>query len=215
MYEKHAILYRKYVNLKERRHSAWSIVKTLIDKGPNAANFIQDLLAAVGSPILDQLQSRQVLYKGNHFDNFFGHFDKSKYSGEKSKVIQTALQKMTKENMFAQPRMRLGLSRLMWNFRENEEISQLIEDSLVESGKYTYIPEEALLWRHNGRFIVEYFWRQNITQKITLYRNNQIITVSLTEFVYLDLFVRYKIMYLICFTNLIGQVLRILHCYTV
>ena len=89
------------------------------------------------------------------------------------------LQKMTSENIFSQPRMRVGLARLIKYFHQNQPISQLIEYSLTESEKYPYIPEVALLWRHKGRFPAEYFWQKNINRKITIHRNNQIVTVNI------------------------------------
>jgi len=56
--------------------------------------------------------------------------------------------------------MRVGLARLMNHFKRNQIISKLIESTLYES-EYTYIPEVSLLWRHKGRFAIEYFWHKS------------------------------------------------------
>ena len=145
--------------------SKWEIVKILIDN--KIPNVIRDLIFANGTENEIDLQL------------FFDLFDKSKYFDKKSKIIQEDIKKMTKENMFSKPRMRRGLARLMKYFEQNDEITKIIENALVES---EFIPEIPLLWRNEGRFPVEYFWRQNVNQKITLHRNNQIIAVNIIDF---------------------------------
>mgnify|MGYP000443331930 CR=1 FL=1 len=142
----------------------WKIVKILIDN--KVPNVIRDLIFANGTQNEIDLQL------------FLDLFDVSKYFDKKSKIIQEDIKKMTKENVFSLPRMRRGLARLMKYFEPNDEI---IQNALVES---EFIPEIPLLWRNEGRFPVEYFWRQNVNQKITLHRNNQIITVNIIELLF-------------------------------
>jgi len=146
----------------------WEIVKILFEN--KVPNVIRDLIFANGTQNEIDLQL------------FFDLFDKSNYFEKKSQLIQEDIKKMTRKNMFSQPRMRRGLARLVKYFEQNDEISEMIETSLVDSEKYPYISEVQLLWRHEGRFPVEYFWRQNVNQKIMLHRNNQIITVNIVFF---------------------------------
>ena len=150
------------------QNSQWATVKILLDRG--AKNVIQSIISGNGSRNEVDLKI------------LFDIVNNSICSGDlMSKLIKKDLQKMAKASMFLQLRMRTGLARFIKYFEQNEELHQLIETTLTASQKYNYVPQKALLWIHNGRFALEYFWRQNINTKITLKRNNFVITVNMTK----------------------------------
>ena len=149
------------------QYSQWEIVKILLEKG--AGNVIHNLIFANGTEIEVDLDIFfDVLEYSNCFENTY-------------KWIETDLKNMTDLKLFSISRMRVGLARLFkFVERNKKKISKHIEDTLTDLKlmESEYIPELSLLWRYNGRFPVEYFWKRNITQKITLTRNNYEITVS-------------------------------------
>ena len=95
-------------------------------------------------------------------------------------MIKSDLKNMINMNLFSNSRMRIGLTRLFHYTESRPHISQNIENALIDLNimDYKYIPQIELLWRDKGRFPVEYFWKRNIRQNITLFRNNFRITVS-------------------------------------
>lgn len=148
------------------QYNKWPIVNILIENG--VANVMHDLILAVGNE--SNVDIKIV----------FNILDRSMYSSKKSEWIHNNLKILTKSNIFSLSRMRTGLARLMKYLENDTAIIKVIEDTLVES---QFISDVALLWRDKGRFTIEYFWRQNIHQNITLNRNNFIISVS-TKYMY-------------------------------